>query len=250
MANCHRILHLIAGLVLLTALAGANPSHAAGAATIHFRIVQMEHKRAGYYDISAKYPVFLGSSRLAAYANQMIRAELDKQARDTRKEAVKYHGTGSFDFPYDLTIDTNVSLSRTDLISLSFDEYEYSGGANGLNFPVTLTFGWREGKPCELALSDIFAGPGNPLDTLSQAVMPMLKQRQASFVMDGEVKSLAGVEGTWGWYLNKDKQIVVEIGQEAVASHAEGSFKLPIPLSTFAGHLNTQGPLAGFLGSS
>ena len=247
MASNRRTPLLVAGLVLFAACAGATLAHAAGATAIPYHIKQIEHKRAGYYDISANYPVFLGGSKLAAYANRAIRAELDKEARDERKDAIHYHGTGPFDFPYDLTVDTKVGLARTDLISVCFYEYEYSGGANGLNYPVTLTFGWRHGKPVELALSDILAGPGDPLDTLSQFVMPMLKQRQASFVMDGEVKNLAGVEGTWGWWLNRNKQIVVEIGQEAVASHAEGSFTLGVPLSELRGKLNTQGPIKAYL---
>lgn len=247
MASNRRIPLIFAGLALFIACAGAAFAQAAGAATVPYRIKQFERKRAGYYDISANYPVFLGKSKLAAFANQAVRAELNKEARDTRREAVRYHGTGAFDFPYDLTIDTTVGLARPDLISLCFHEYEYSGGANGLDYPVTLTFGWRNAKPSKLTLSDIFAGANDPLDTLSRYVMPLLRQRQASFVMDGEVKNLAGVEGTWGWWLDRKRHLVVEIGQEAVASHAEGSFTLPIPLSRLKGKLNTGGPLKTYL---
>jgi hypothetical protein len=245
MACNRRILILIASLVLLLALARITPAHAAGEAAVHYRIRTLAGHRSSYYTYQIKYPVFAGTSPLVAYANRTIQTWARKTLSDFRKEAVRDHETGPLAFGWETDATPEVGLSRSDIISLCFHSYYYAGGANGNESPKTFNFGLRNGKPALLQLSDVFDGP-NPASTLSPVVISDLRKKQASSVLDGTVKDLATIDGAWGWYLKKGL-IVVEIGQEAAGSHAEGTFTLNIPLNTFAGKLNTHGPLASFL---
>ncbi len=146
----------------------------------------------GIYQVEIKYPQFPDVTPLVRFANQTLanwaRGELSRFVRDSRRA----QGPGKPQAPYSYNANFKVSnFSAARLVSVFFDTHAYTGGAHGNSAYVVFNFGMVEGKARRLALGDLFRpGAGYP-QKISDAVIKKLKQdKRASFVADGEVKSL------------------------------------------------------------
>lgn len=241
MASNRRISLLVAGLVLFTACAGATLAQAAGATAIPYRIEQFKRKSAGYYYAATRYPVFLGTSKLAAYANQAIEIGIQNRVGYIQRAGFRRLGQVHTAESCWLGFDMSVAVARPDIISVYFTCNSFAGvGTSSVSGAAT--FGWRRGKPARLGLDDIFHGPESSIDILSQVV-----SAQPNVALNIGRIDLATTTRNWYWYLDRRRRIDVLIAPPNHAPPSESPIIVYIPLSQLSRQVDTQGPLRAYL---
>jgi len=132
------------------------------------------------------------------------------------------------------------------LVSLSYSNSEYSGGAHpntihsGINYQVA-----EDGTPKRLGLWDVLNKSDANIKVLSDILVQDLKRQNATYIKDGSVKDFKNSLGTDGVaFVILPAGIAFIFSQYEVGPYAEGDFRVVVPYSKLASALRADGPLA------
>ncbi len=197
----------------------------------------------GYWTASASYPKFQSGSAISRLANHDI-AEfsahtIHEWATDITKDMEKPTD------PWAEDSTTTVVLARPDLISLEVALYSDSGGAHPNTQLITSNFGMVKGKAKKLTLADLFKRGTNPLPLVSKIVMAKLKEKNASWIENGDVKALDLKSGD-EFVIATDRLTYIFSPYE-MGSYAEGSYIIDVPFAALGAKLDPSGPLKELL---
>lgn len=133
-----------------------------------------------------------------------------------------------------------------ELVSLSCQLYEYSGGAHGNTVITGRNFELaKDGKPRELGLWDILDKSPKVIDSLSESLIAALRRQGASSITEGEISDfkdeLASNELS---FTVLPAGLAFYFAPYSVGAYAEGSFRVVLASRELTGLFRPDSPLA------
>ena len=216
-------------------------------ADLNFTIRHLARSHKGYWEATAAYPVFSGSSAVVRLANERLSSAARHSVSGFRKECedmFREEKTGKPELPYGRDWTVTVSLARPNLISVYFETYEMTGGAHPNHGFATYTFGLVGGVARQLTLKDLFVSgqADGARKVVSDLITPILKERQAGWVDNGDLKEIDAPRAEN--FVVTPSAITFLFEPYSVGSYAEGNYVVKLPFSTIKG-LDFRGPLSG-----
>ncbi len=218
-----------------------------GAKLVTKSITENKAKR---YEISAEYPELTGvepataanfnqiTKKIVTAANSEFKSETAEMTdEDLRAFADSKNTAPLYDY---LTYDT--LLANDDVISILFDDANFTGGAHGNSGSATVNFDLKNNR--ELKLADIFAPNSNYLKIISAYSTADLKPRlQKDGVLDNEMLgdgTAPKEENFKSWNLTK-KGLQINFDAYQVAAYVEGPQVVVIPYGKLQNILRKDG---------
>ena len=208
-------------------------------ATLNTQAAEMELKA------SRRYPVFLAAGHPhAARLNAQMRGMLDAQERDIREqfEAAVAEGTKSIEgeFPsfmrfWEHGLEAYDFAHVSDrLVSISYEVYEYTGGAHPNSDYPTANWILEDDKLREASLTDFIQPSDTALEAMSAMLLDDLKKQGASFVVNGTISEFTAKE--LESFTISEQGLTFFFPPYAVGPYAEGMYKVLLPWDTLGAH--------------
>ena len=146
----------------------------------------------------------------------------------------------------DHQFDYDIALANNDLISLTFSNYIFEGGAHGNTSILSINYDLKNNR--RLKLADIFEPNSNYLKTISDYSIADLKPRLGDLSDDEWIKrgAEANEENYETWNLTK-KGLMITFNNYQVAAYAAGPQTVIIPYDKLKTVLRKDGMAAGLL---
>jgi len=187
------------------------------------------------FEITIEYPEIAGvNPAFAAKFNQLSKSRSMALYAAFKKDMMAQTAADLRNFPKGMTntLDVNYSIewATDEIISISFINSTYTGGAHGNYLTETLNFDLKNGK--ELKLADLFQTGVNYLKTISDYSIADLKTKLDEMSDDDWIKNGAGpsAENYSSWNLTK-KGLMITFDPYQVAAYAAGMQNVMIPYS-------------------
>ena len=222
---------MLASLAVSAALLGATPLTNVGEITVGPVVQQVETETMTF---SGTHPRFTGVGDAAAQKRLNARmAEWEKEAlaRTKAAAATMRADDGSEQRKAEGVFSYEVKRNGGGIVSLLFSEYQYAGGANGLDVRSGLTFFTDSGET--LRLSSLFSNSEEGLRQVNALVGEQLRERGLESRL---LVRNPQVEKGQPFYLT-DTALVIVVQELTWFPHAMGTVELSIPLSQFQGCL-------------
>lgn len=188
---------------------------------------------------SIKYPHFISNTyhTLANKLNNYYRTKAVMYQRTNimqlyQEAMVDYEYSIANDFPvheYEAVVEYTVTYNENCMLSLYFDQYEYTGGAHGNTVRTSDTWNLTQSKRAEL--SDFFPGKSNYNEFIIGSIINQIKQQvkdNTTMVFDDYPKLVAESFKTNNFYLSEDG-VVIYFQQYDIAPYASGILTFVIP---------------------
>jgi hypothetical protein len=201
-------------------------------------------------DASVTYPQLDGPQYVAlnAHLAAAARGRLDAQARsvrENREEAKAYLDPALLAH---LTQSTacGVESVSPELVSLLCAVYDFSGGAHGNTHLAAENFALRpDGSFRTVGLWDVVVKSPANARRLSDVILRDLRRQEASQVLSGAITDLSPeLNGAAVPVTIIPAGLAFHFEPYAVASYAEGTFRVVIPNRALGAMIRTDGPLA------
>ncbi len=198
----------------------------------------IKYYKYGWFDMTAKIPSF-GKTALAKFATKDLHDSAEKRLKEFRKDIFDQKEKPFC--PVNVEWTTETSINSPDLISLSALSYYNFGGAHPGADTKTFNYALMNGKVTKVGLGNFMKTRIMPEALATQLIIPKLKARGCSFVVDGSVTSLTREQA--------DNFVITKSGlawifsQYDVASWAEGVVIVKLTWAELQPHLNAIGPL-------
>ena len=138
-----------------------------------------ESFKAKRLDVSAEYPELTGSANVFGF-NQIVRTRVAKEIAAFKKDTLGMSAEDLKMLPQGINnyieVSYTVEYADNDLISISFLEATFTGGAHPNGNYFTITYDLKNGK--ELKLAELFKPSAKYLDTISAYVIRDLQSRK------------------------------------------------------------------------
>lgn len=138
-----------------------------------------ESVKAKRLELTAEYPELKGSTSAAAF-NQLVKSRVTKELTDFRKQMMDVSAEDIKMLPqgmnYFMDIGYNVEYADNDLISVSFLQSNFTGGAHPNYNYFTITYDLKNGK--EVNLSELFKPGARYLEAVSAYAIKDLQSRK------------------------------------------------------------------------
>jgi hypothetical protein len=201
--------------------------------------------QAGQWEAELVYPQFVGQSPVVKQANATIQARAREEIRQFVKSSRDASEADGLEHPLTYKGKPIVSVARPDLISMFYEASNFLGGAHGNFWYIPLNFGYVGGNSRRLALQDLFRSGVDARSAVSEVVIPKLRDRDATSVVQGEMKELPPELA--------ESFVITPAGLSflfdpyAVGTYAEGTFVIKVPYAEFGDKLDPNGPLKPLL---
>lgn len=220
-------------------------------AAAHFSTLEMKDTiRLKKTDLSAEYPELVGAPNAAGF-NAVVKNRVLKSFADFRKLMAGFSVADIKNEPGDmrnyLDVGYSVEYADDDLISLSFGEDTFAGGAHPNHDFFTITYDLKAGR--ELTLADLFKPRTNYLKAIADYSAKDLQARKdpdsgenmefATDIFADGVKPT--VDNFRDWAITK-KGLLILFPPYQVAAYAYGPQSVIIPYSALKSILRADGP--------
>jgi hypothetical protein len=212
-----------------------------------------ESIKAKRLDVTAEYPELTGGANISGF-NQIVKTRVTKEIADFKKqmqavtaEELKMQPAGNY-----IDISYNIDYADNDLISASFLESTFTGGAHPNYGYFTMTYDLKSGK--ELKLSELFKPGTKYLETVSAYAIKDLQSRK----MPDSDESMGLAQDTWAegaapkgenyqrWSLTK-KGLMFTFDPYQVGPYAAGSQFVIVPYAKLKDIAKPDGALAKWM---
>lgn len=203
-------------------------------------------------EVHLDFPVFLSSAGPGYTAlNAAIQRTLRGRAMEYTQQFVESSAELGLDDPtqmdgeYSQTIsvgDNQILFLNDSVASILFLVTLYQGGAHGMT--MNLPFNVRLVKEGEaytakpITLADLLAPGEEALGTLSSYAIEALKKKNASLVVDGQIKVFKAED--LAAFTLSPRGIMIYFDPYAVASYAEGAFEVFVPFADLPAVFNAE----------
>lgn len=194
----------------------------------------LETNKPKMFELSAEYPQIAGvRPAVAAAFNSLVRTRVTKATAAFRKamlsqsaEDIKWAKERGM--ANTCEISYYVTYADDEIVSVVFQEYQFTGGAHGNTASSTITFDLRTGR--EVRLADLFKPRSNYLQVLSDFCVKKLKEDMSDMTDADWIEGGAGpkAENFRSWNLTK-LGLVVNFDAYQVAAYAAGPQEVVVP---------------------
>lgn len=211
-----------------------------------------EENKAKRSTIESVYPEISGvDAATAAKFNQAVKKIVADSNDEYRKSLADFTAADIKSLPGGAGLSNEVSydvaLANNDLVSLTFYDYSYTGGAHGNTSSTTINYDLKNNR--ELKLADVFEPNANYLKAISDYAIADLKPRVGEMSDDEWLSkgAAAEAENFQSWNLT-NKGLMITFDQYQVAAYAAGPQTVVIPYAKLQTILRKDG-LAEKLGN-
>ena len=211
-----------------------------------------ESVKAKRLDLSAEYPELTGAANATGF-NQLVKSRVTKELADFKKQMMGLSAADLKMLPAGVNnyieISYNVEYADNDLISVSFLEGTFAGGAHPNYNYFTMTYDLKNGR--EIKLSELFKPGVNYLKAVSDYAIKDLQGRKIPD--SGENMGLAQdifaegatakAENYRNWNLTK-KGLMFTFDPYQVGPYAAGPQTVIMPYAKLKGLARSDGSLA------
>jgi len=189
--------------------------------------------------VSMKIPQISGmkDQKLQKSINQALAASSMQLKRKTTKDARDYYQetrkTGEHFWKYDVAVDYAVHYNRQGILSLTIDNYQFTGGAHGGTERLPFNIDLKTGK--FLALSDLFT-PGFAYQGIIDDEVRRQIAGQKDIYFEGE-EGFKGIGDNRPYYIIPG-YVVVYFAQYEIAPYASGMPEFKIPAEKFGRNID------------
>lgn len=196
--------------------------------------VSAETNKPKMFEITAEYPELTGvDPAIAAKFNKLVKDAVTRETSEFRKnmmsltgEDVKFakeRGVNNY-----LEMSYVVELANDKIISISFANSTYEGGAHPNHYSLTINFDLQTGR--EIKLADLFKPDSNYLKIISDYSIKALKEKAEDMSDDEWLATGAGPEAKnfTSWNIKKTG-ILINFDPYQVAAYAAGPQDTLIP---------------------
>jgi len=177
------------------------------------------------------YPRFYDKTPVSEATDKAIGEWISKAQSDfTSKALSQVRELGTPEAPYESKITSDVTFhSPKRLISVTFDTYEYLGGAHGISAYRVFNFGDVRGKVKALSLGDLFKKGSDYKANVSKLILEKLKEDDdATLVQTGEVKKLTDTQ--LNRFQIEPDGLTFLFDHNEVAPYSNGRFKVKLSI--------------------
>ncbi len=186
------------------------------------------------FEITAEYPQLTSdNSAVAAKVNETVKNAVMKDVNQFRSDMLamtaedlkfmKQLGVNNY-----LELDYAIEFANDNVISISFSESTFSGGAHPNHNSFTINYDLKNNK--EIKLAELFKPNSNYLKTISDYCIQSLKVKLEEMSDDDQIKEGAGalVKNFKSWNITQ-KGILINFDPYQVAAYAAGPQEVLIP---------------------
>jgi len=211
-----------------------------------------ESLKAKRLELGPEYPELTGGANVSGF-NQIVKSRVAKELAAFKKQMLSLSAADLKMLPTSMNnyieIGYNIEYADNDLISVSFLEGTFTGGAHPNYSYFTITYDLRNGK--ELKLSDLFKPGARYLEAVSAYATRDLQSRK----MPDSDENMGLAQDTWAegatakaenyqsWNLTK-KGLMFIFDPYQVGPYAAGSQTVIVPYAKLREFAKTDGALA------
>ncbi|HEY2585809.1 MAG TPA: DUF3298 and DUF4163 domain-containing protein [Tepidisphaeraceae bacterium] len=190
------------------------------------------------------YPVLAAADNAGAQVN----AEIEGFARDERDRFladVRKAGQGAkLSPPWEADLNWEIHYDGSTLVCLLATGYQFTGGAHGIVYCRAFNYYVRGENATPITLNDLFLSKSEFIPTLSRLCVAQLTDKEAAWVMNGQVKGLS--EKDLSTFLLGPDGLTFVFAPYEVGPWAQGMFQVTVGYRELKGLLNPEGPCARF----
>ncbi len=203
-------------------------------------IAQRREFKSDSYDIIIEYPQFFFINQsLCQNLNDTLKTFAYNLYRNFAQDINEYISLETP--PPFLYVQYSIEYFSSEVISLLFTHCEYTGGAHPNTYYSAFNLLLTGNKITQIELGDLFTKNSNYCKELSDISIAALKNQNASFVIDGEVKDVSDMLDVFNITPTK---LVFTFAPYLVGSYAEGTYTVGIPYKDIKAVIDSRGPLA------
>jgi hypothetical protein len=140
--------------------------------------------------------------------------------------------------------DISIKYYSEEIVSLFSSIWEYTGGAHGNTRFYSTNYWVKNGSAKILTLSDLFLPESEYLEVLSDHSIKDLRKQGASFVKNGQLKTIE--EEEFGAFWIKPQFLGFAFHPRFLGAANEGSYVVRIPYGVLSQMIDPRGPLGKF----
>lgn len=179
-------------------------------------------------EVKLSYPQVYSLGEAGQKINQFLFAEIDGFFAKTNAE---FNKSSRQDLPprkLAITVDHTVTFNESPLLSLTVNEWFFSGGAHPMSYLRAYTFDTRTGE--RLTLADLFRADADYRSRLDEIMAAQIAERKIAIF---SFTPFAGVKDNQEFYLTKEG-LVVYYQLYEYTPYAAGFLRFPIPYAAVA----------------
>ena len=196
--------------------------------------VSAETNKPKMFEITAEYPELTGvNPAIAAKFNKLVKDAVTSETGEFRKNMMaqtaedlkfaKERGVNNY-----LEMSYVVDLANDKIVSISFANSIYEGGAHPNHYSLTINFDLQTGR--EIKLADLFKPNSNYLKVISDYCIKALKEKAEDMSDDEWISTGAGPDAkNFGSWNIKKTGIMINFDPYQVAAYAAGPQDVLIP---------------------
>jgi len=139
--------------------------------------------------------------------------------------ALDYDPDDEYDSQLVVDLDYNIEYNTRNILSVTFSQYEYSGGAHGMTYLFSYTYDLTTGR--ELSLGELFPKGSDYIHAFNTAIVNQMKERD---IYDSQISPFESIAEDQPFYIH-NKRAYVYFQQYEIFPYAVGIQSFFIPLS-------------------
>nr|NIV13807.1 DUF3298 domain-containing protein [Fodinibius sp.] len=195
----------------------------------------------------AAYPQFLPHNPPLVKFNRQLKDSVISRHREFIQEGKENAQIDSalLRFGWEQHYDCKIEFFSKNLVSLLFENWQYTGGAHGNYFYDTKNVTVADSQIHSLKLKDLFVPGSGYIDTLSQYCLNDLRKQEAGDVVSGRITSLG--QKDLQLFTLKPTAIKFTFPPYQVGPYAQGTLTVSLPYNALLNYIDQDSPLKHFI---
>lgn len=188
------------------------------------------------------YPKYIYNNGYNKYIiqsiNKIMYDDVIKFKDNLKSQSLKYaqgYKEGQFKFKYEAYSNFDVTYDKNDLISISIEFYEFTGGAHGMTYLKSYNYSLTTGE--EILLNDLFNKNIDYKKIINTYIETYIKENEDLFFKGEE--GFKGIKNNQSYYITNDS-LVVYFKIYEIAPYYVSIPKFEIPLKEIKDYLNPE----------
>jgi len=191
-----------------------------------------------------KYPKFLGKSEFLKVVESRITDYFNTEEQEFWQEGYSYlTGEPEYFIGYSINLEAKLEMISSDLISISYIDYRFTGGAHGNYHYEGMNFSWKNDEINILRYDDFFRE--GSLESVSDLTISKLKMLQASDVVKGNISGFNQDDLSHLSFCNAGVNFYFP--PYILDCYASGDFKVLVSWKELGNYIKADSPLHRFV---
>lgn len=194
-------------------------------------------------NVDLKIPVVQGikDKKIQNDINSKIKNDImkfsDESIKQANKDAAEMKKSNIPFRKYEAVTDFSLKYLKNNILSITTDEYSFTGGAHGNTLRTPYNFNTVNGKT--IALKDLFKKGYDYKTVINKEIKRQMALNKDMMYYTNPSEAFKSISDNQTYYI-KDGNIVIYFSQYEIAPYAAGFPEFPISVKLFDGNLNSE----------